>query len=325
MHWEEDRKPRNKRRWISAILVTLVVFIAPTATHHLDAVASVEGEIVSPDLSTLQSYLQVSPEASRPFVYANSIILMDAQNGDLLYHKNADQVVPVASTTKMITAITARRLFKLDEVVTVSRFAANINGSTVNLIEGEKITVHSLLKALLTQSGNDSAFALADHYSKTHGGDYKVFVEQMNKTVTDIGLPETIYGDPAGLDDEIGRSTARSLAHTARILLSDEVLSSIVRTSSETIYSTDGAFSHELKNSNRLIQTDTSYYFPEAIGLKTGFTHDAGHCLVAAADLEQGRVIGVVLNTAEYSITASAFEMKKLFTWAKENIVRNSY
>jgi len=322
------KKIKSKRRLLTVLLIIAILLIAPATTAYKSGVVASDQAVQTEtpvEISEIRSYLEAIPNAPIPYVFAKSILLMDGQNGDILYSENSDEEVPVASTTKMTTALTVRKLMDVDETVTVSRFAANIGGSEVNLQVGEKITVKSLLKALLIQSGNDAAFALADHYSSKYGKDYKLFVEEMNKFVKEKGIESTTYGDPAGLDDETGRSTARSLAHTARLLLQDPLLTEIVNIPKTTISSIDNNFSHELVSSNRLIRSDSPYYFPKALGIKTGFTHDAGHCLVAAADLKVGRIIGVVLNTNEYTTTASAAEMEKLFQWADKYLVSRNY
>jgi D-alanyl-D-alanine carboxypeptidase len=202
--------------------------------------------------------------------------------------------------------------------------AANINGSDIQLKLGEKITVHELLRGLMIQSGNDAAFALADHYSPGDN-EYKAFVAKMNEYVAVVGLKNTVFGDPAGLDDETGRSTAADLAHIARLVLQDPVLGDIIATAKTTIQSVDGAVTHELTNSNRLLLGDSPYYLPGAIGVKTGFTPEAGHCLVSAYQSAHGLLIGVVLNTAEYTITASASESRKLYTWADRYVEARQY
>jgi serine-type D-Ala-D-Ala carboxypeptidase (penicillin-binding protein 5/6) len=318
--------PKRKKRLPLVLIILISLFLVPAATNNIEATTDTTTlPDISVQLSDTTSYLSVKDDARRPLVYAKSVLLMNAETGEELWSDNADEVVAVASTTKMTTALTARKLLKLDEVVTVTRSSVLVAGSKIQLAVGERITVENLLKGLLIQSGNDTAFALAEHYGQKHGGDYKLFVSEMNKFSEQNNLTLSKYNDPAGLDDEVGRSTARTLAHTARLLLRDPVLSEIVRTPTETIYSVDNKYSHELKNSNRLLLADTPYYMPGAIGIKTGFTHGAGHCLVAGYKTSVGTVIGVVLNTNEYTITASAAEMKKLFQWAENNVLEKSY
>lgn len=317
---------RRKKRIPLLVIILMSIFLVPAATKNIEATSSSESQpLISEELSTVSDYLTIKKGVRKPLIYAKSVVLINDQNGEILWSDNADDLVPVASTTKMTTALTAMKLLDPSEVVTVPKSATLVAGSKILLETNEKITVKNLLKGLLIQSGNDTAFAIADHYGKKVGGDYKSFVAEMNKFSKENNLNASIYNDPAGLDDEVGRSTARTLAHTARLLLNDPLLASIVATPTETISSVDGSLTHELKNSNRLVLGDSPYYLPGTVGVKTGFTHGAGHCLVSAYDTPVGRVIGVVLNTNEYTITASAAEMRKLFIWADANVIKESY
>lgn len=321
-------QPRSKNRPKLSKLLVFVFVLSLFFLRHSSAVqsASAFNVITAPpeDLTATSSYLVRKEGSPLPPVYSNSYILIDATNGDVLVGKNKTRIVPVASTTKMVTALVAREVFDLNEVVEIKQLAASINGSEIKLIYGEKITVRDLLKGLLIQSGNDTAFALAEHYSKVPGN-YELFVEKMNSYVREQGLVDTVFSDPAGLDDEIGRSTAWDLANIARLLLVDEVLAKIVKIPKTTVASIDGRFTHELENSNRLILSDSSYYLPGVIGIKTGFTPDAGHCLVSAYNFNGQTIIGVVLKTNEYSITASAYESRKLYNWANRYIEAMAY
>lgn len=277
-----------------------------------------------PLLGQVGTYLAITKNAPKPPVFAKSFVLLDPNTSEVIVSQNPELLVPIASTTKMVTALVARELFDLDETVTVSKLAANINGSDIQLVLNEKISMHQLLRGLMIQSGNDAAFAIADHYSPADN-EYIDFVNKMNEFAQKVGLKNTVFGDPAGLDDETGRSTAWDLAQIARLVLADPILKEIVSTARATITSTDGSISHELTNSNRLLLGDSPYYLPGATGVKTGFTPLAGHCLVSAYQSAQGPLIAVVLNTAEYSITASAAESRKLYTWADRYLERRQY
>jgi D-alanyl-D-alanine carboxypeptidase len=270
------------------------------------------------------TYLSVADSAPKPLVYAKNYILIDAQNGDTLIGQNPDAPIPIASTTKMTTALTAVSLLDLDKVVTISKRPPTVQGSKIDLRSGEKITIGSLLKGLLISSGNDTAFALAEAYSGKEG-EYQPFIDQMNSFVRSHGLTKSKFYDPAGLDDEQGRSTARELAHIARLVLANDTLKAIVSTPQTSVTSVDGAIIHDLKNTNRLIQADTPYFLPNALGVKTGFTLDAGHCLVSAYQLNGHLLIGVVMNTVEFTNSASAKEMYKLFLWAEKYVTAKQY
>ncbi|MBI4947959.1 D-alanyl-D-alanine carboxypeptidase, partial [Candidatus Berkelbacteria bacterium] len=151
------------------------------------------------------------------------------------------------------------------------------------------------------------------------------FVAEMNSYATKLGVKNTIYGDPAGLNDDVGRSTAFDLSIIARRLLQDEFLSEVVSTAKTTIFSVDKTVKHDLVNSNRLLQKETPYYLKNTLGIKTGYTLKAGYCLVAAYQFGDRELVGVILNTTEISTSASAKEMRKLFTWAEQNLEAVNY
>lgn len=313
------RSGRGKRLIITLTL-GLLLLVSPALTAPSTQAADPD-QALAPAVHQFLDGLTAAPiivDKVSPRVFAKSYLLLDADTATVLANKNGYLPLPIASTTKMMTALVVRDLYELDEVVTIPAEIRQVPGSDIDLLVGEKITVHNLLRGLLVQSGNDAAFALAYHL--TQNGDYLPFVNKMNEKAIKNNLKLTHYNDPAGLDDEIGRSTAFELATVARLVLRDPVLAKIVTIASTTITSVDGQLQHELKNSNRLIIPEESLYMSQVLGVKTGFTPVAGHCLVAAFQMDGRTLIGVVLNTDEYTITASAKEMKKLFSWAQTNL-----
>lgn len=321
-------KPKRNYRLVIILFVAASLLFARqfNGTNQEVTVSSAQTSVQSTGLPlTLEGeYLSASPNAPKPPVYAKNYALMDASNGDLLVAERADDLIPVASTTKMVTALVVVEKLDLKKIVTISKRPPNIQGSKINLLTGEKISIENLLKALLINSGNDAAFALAEAYSGKEG-DYESFAAEMNALVRSHGLTQSTFFDPAGLDDERGRSTVRELAHIARLVLQNDLLRAIITTPQATIASADGQITHELKNTNRLIQSDTPYYLANALGVKTGFTHDAGHSLVSAYKFNDRTLIGVVMNTIEYTNTASAAESKKLYLWAEKYLLLQKY
>ena len=267
----------------------------------------------SREVLSAQQYPEPAPFPVRrpgtldPAIRAKYVILLDADSFYPLYRKEAYQEVPVASTTKMMTALVVLDRYRPDEEVTVSRQATQQIGSTTGLLPGERITVDSLLRALLIQSGNDAAYALAEH-----GGSVEQFVSWMNDKAKEVGMHASSFKDPAGLDDG-GRSTAFELAVLGSLLMRQPKVREITATSEMTITSVDGKQTHLLKNSNRLVTPEL--YFPGATGIKTGFTPAAGHTLVAAAEREGRLLIGVILFTYEDTKDASARESARLLNW----------
>lgn len=252
---------------------------------------------------------------SNPQILAKSVYLIDVDSFLPMYAKNETERLPIASTTKIATAIVVLENYRdrLNDVVTITPAMINVEETTIKLRAGEKITVENLLNGLLINSGNDAAFALSQYFGGT-----KSFVAQMNNKVAQIGLTDTQYFDPAGLNDE-GHSTARDLAILGAYALRNPKFAEIVRGSDKIITSIDGRVQHDLKMSNRLLQPDDASYFPSAIGIKTGFTYAAGHVLVSAATQNNHTILAVVLNTNEETIYASAKESKKLLEWGFAN------
>lgn len=249
---------------------------------------------------------------SQPDISVKAAILVDTDSSYPLYEENELEKVPIASVTKIMTAVVVLENYSLDEEVTISSDAVSTIGSSIHLKKDEVITVESLLRGLLIQSGNDAAMALAEKMG------FDKFVKKMNEKAKILGMVNTHYKDPAGLNDE-GRSTAKDLATLASFALRNKVIQDIVSTEQVTIFSTDGQISHELKNSNRLVHKDHPLYLAEAYGLKTGFTPEAGHCLVSSAHRDGHSIVSVVLNTDENTVEASAKESRKLLVWGLEN------
>lgn len=257
-----------------------------------------------PDLSLPPNRIQ----QSNPNIQAKSAYLLDVDSAYPLFAKNENEQVPIASTTKLMTAVIARKAYQLTDIATTSERAATIDGSKIQLRSGETMDVKSLLTGLLIQSGNDAAMTLAEHMG------LEAFVTAMNDEAAFLGMTNTVFKDPAGLDDQ-GRSTAHDLAILAAYVIRDDVIRSIVQTTQATVNSSDGSRIHALESSNRLIKSDHPLYVPEATGLKTGFTPDAGHCLVSSAVKNGHAIVSVILHTNSTSNEASASESRKLLNW----------
>ncbi len=306
------------------ILITLVFFVVivgnmiTKASSTREADASSLPATVALQPSSIEKF-KALPEPSpslppkpttKPAIYAKSFIVIDGKTKYPLAAKDADTPVPIASTTKIMTALVALDTLELDEVGTVPREAAQIEGSEIHLLTGEKMTVENLLYATLVSSANDAANALA----RMHGTSEE-FIAKMNAKAETLGLRNTHYYSVEGLDDR-GHSTPRDLALLTSYALENPLFRKIVSTPQYTITSADGRYQHPLVSSDRLIRPEEALYYPAAIGVKTGFTYEAGHCLVAAADYGSSRHIAVVLNTTESTNDASAREARKLLVWA---------
>lgn len=208
-------------------------------------------------------------------------IAMELTSGTVFHEKNADRRLPMASTTKIMTALIISEDCDLSEVITVPDQAVGVEGSSIYLKHGEELSVKDLLYGLMLRSGNDAACALAIH----HSGSVDKFVEEMNGRAAEIGATDTHFCNPSGLPDPDHYTTARDLCNIARCAMSNEVFSNVVSTK---FY--EGDF-RRFVNKNKLLST-----LDGANGVKTGYTERAGRCLVSSAKRENMDVVCVVLN-----------------------------
>ncbi|MBQ8213132.1 MAG: D-alanyl-D-alanine carboxypeptidase [Clostridia bacterium] len=226
-------------------------------------------------------------EPTTPFVSAESAVLIEAQSGNVIYSKNADQRLPMASTTKIITALTALSQAHPDTVITANADAVGVEGSSIYLVEGEALTLEQLLYALLLESANDAAVAIAIGVS----GSVEAFAEQMNLLADVLGLQDTHFVNPHGLDHEDHYTTASELAKLTRYALQNELIREIVGTRKTTIPHPGEVGTRLLVNHNKLLRL-----YEDCIGVKTGFTKRSGRCLVSAAERDGVTLIAVTLN-----------------------------
>ncbi|PIP51309.1 hypothetical protein COY43_00400 [Candidatus Berkelbacteria bacterium CG_4_10_14_0_8_um_filter_35_9_33_8] len=252
------------------------------------------------------------PGTPKPIINAKNYVLVDQKSAEIIVAKDEHISVPIASITKLMTAILTMENGKLDAITTVSKNAIYTNGSTIGLAINEKISINDLLNALLINSANDSAIVLAEYIS----GSEEKFVELMNSKANDLRMSNTRFLDPAGLNDE-GRSSANDIAILLSYALRFDNIKSIIKTPEKDIVSISG-LTHHLVNSNRLVKEEM--FFSGIIGGKTGFTPTAGHNLVSAAERDGHILIAVIINTYSSSITASAEECKSLLEWGFNNL-----
>ena len=216
---------------------------------------------------------------------AHSAVLYQPELNVFLYEKNSQERLPMASTTKIMTALVAIEACKMDELVAIDDRAIGIEGSSAYLRIGDVLTVEELLYALLLQSANDAAAAIAYHVS----GEVDDFSALMNEKAKMLGLTDTNFTNPHGLDDDEHYTTARDLAIIAAEALSNEDIRSIVSTKKRCFITEDRTRIYI--NHNKLLSM-----YDGCIGIKTGFTKRSGRCLVAAAERDGLRFISVTLN-----------------------------
>lgn len=240
----------------------------------------------SPSAGSESSAAPVAPRPA-PEVAAESAVVFDPQSGQVLYEKDADRPRPIASTTKILTAIVVLEKARLDDVVTVSEHASRTEGSRVYLDVGERQTVRDLLYALLLESANDAAVALAEHVA----GSEEAFAALMNQKARAIGARRSNFRNPHGLPAAGHYSTARDLALITAYAMKNRVFAAMVATKEYRIPWPAKDDWRVLHNHNRLLYGDKMFN-----GVKTGFTAEAGSCLVASAVRDGHTMIAVLLK-----------------------------
>lgn len=239
-----------------------------------------------------QNTQQSAPQNGPPSVSAQSAIVMDASSGRILFEKNAFQKRPMASTTKIMTAIVALENGNLNDIITVSPKAARIEGSSIWLAENETLTLEDALYGLLMKSGNDAATAIAEHIG---GGSVDNFAAMMNAKAKEIGAVNTSFKNPHGLDANGHYTTAYDLALIARYGLTNiPKFAEIVKTKETKIPWQGHDWDRYLKNSNKLL-----WAYPGTDGVKTGFTKKAGRCLVSSTTKNGWQLVAVTLNDGD--------------------------
>jgi len=228
-------------------------------------------------------------------VVGKAAVLMEMQTGKILWEKNKEAPRPPASTAKILTALVTLDRVPLKEIVTVSITAIANKSSAVALKNGERLAVQDLLYALLLQSSNDAALALASHV----GGSTPKFVQIMNQKARSLGALHSKFFNPTGLPHRGQVTTASDLALITKAALANPEFRRIVATKSYPWKSStwEGA----LDNSNELLKS-----YDGAIGVKTGNTREAGYCLVAAAQRGDETLIAVVLGSQEKAVWRDA-------------------
>ena len=220
-------------------------------------------------------------------VNAEAAVVMDADSGRLLYAQNPDKRLANASTTKIMTALLTLEQPDQDRYFTVDSDAIQVEGTTMGLQPGDSVTLHQLAAGMLLPSGNDAANAAAVEIA----GSEEAFVRLMNQRAAELGLENTQYRNPSGLDAEGHYSSARDLATLAAHALENEDFADIVSKQEIRMAFGNPPYNRSLYTTNKLLER-----YPYAIGVKTGYTDDAGLCLVTAVEKDGTRLIIVTLN-----------------------------
>ena len=291
------------------ILILLFLMFIPNCLVFAESDNSVENE--------------VNLEINSPVA-----LLIESETGTILYEKKAFDKMYPASTTKIMTAILALENCDLNDIATVSRDAVMsvpVDYTNANLQVGEELTIKDLLYAFLIPSANDCGYVLAEHIA----GSTEKFAEMMNLKATELGCKNTNLTNPSGIHDDNHYSTAYDLALIGRYAMKNETFREIVSTSSYNLPATNKYDSTDRRfvSTNFLIrESQTKYYYEYATGVKTGFTDEAGDCVVASAKKDGIEYIVVILD-AGYNkdwLKEKFLDSVTLFNYAFENYTTKS-
>lgn len=243
-------------------------------------------------LTAAAAALGISAEASAApeNISAVSAIVIEADTGTALWEKNADERRAMASTTKIMTALLTIEAGDLDREFTVDPLAILVEGTSMGLREGDRVSRRDLLYGILLPSGNDAANAAAVSVS----GSISAFVKLMNSRAEELGLSDTHFVTPSGLDADGHYTTARDLARLTAFAMRNEVFREVVACRSAEVEFGNPPYKRTLYNSNKMLRR-----YEGAIGVKTGFTDNARRCLVSAAQRDGVTLIAVTLNAGD--------------------------
>lgn len=247
--------------------------------------------------------------SAKPQLNSQHFILLDATTNTVLLSQNPDSRIYPASTTKLVTALTALNIYPLDEILTIKEEYKE--GKVMELKLDEKITIKSLVTALLVYSANDSAFTLANHHQSGVTG----FIEQMNLIASKYGLKNTHFTNFDGIHNENHYSTAYDLSQIARLAIKNPVVVETVKQKNITVEDVDNTIKHELTSTNELLGV-----IPEIEGLKTGWTPEAAGSFIGLINLNGHYLISVVAQSEDRFT-----DTKNLIDWAKNNVYWQAY
>ena len=220
-------------------------------------------------------------------VSAECAVLISQQTGEVIFQKNAYEHHSMASTTKIMTSLLAAQSGKLHDEITVSKEMIQVEGTSMGLLPGDSVSLYELIYGMLLPSGNDAANVTAYYL----GGNVENFAKKMNAKAKEIGMDNTNFVTPSGLDDKNHYSTAYDMALLGRYAVNDPVFRPVCSSKKVTLSYGNPPYKRTLYNHNRLLE---SYKY--AFGIKTGFTKKSGRCLVSYAEKDGTGLVAVTLN-----------------------------
>lgn len=278
---------------IGILAVTFIPKIINQTTSMVSAQSFSGSEVQIPSnnaaVAGIQNYKYppLSKNIPPPPLSAKAVLVKDLDTGEILYQKNNHSRIPIASTTKIMTALVASEYFAQNAPLTV-RQGGNISGSRVGLVNGESLSFRSLLYGMLLNSGNDAAFAIAENYP----GGVANFVANMNKKAEALGATNTHFDNPAGFDSPNHFSSASDLALITEEALKSEILARIFSTKDTEVTSLDKTKKYKLHNLNKLLSSVSG-----VLGVKTGYTDLAKENLVGLVERDGHKILTVVLGS----------------------------
>ena len=266
---------------LKKFLVIVVLILSISGVSYADEI-----ELENFPIDELWTEIENSnTKTDEPSLNSRAAIVFDRTSKTVIWGKSIDEKRAMASTTKIMTAILVLEYGNLSEQIEVCKKAANIGGSRLGLHEKDKVTLKDLLYGLMLRSGNDAAVQIAIHL----GGSIEGFAEMMNAKAKELGLKNTSFVTPHGLDDQNHYTTAYELAVLTDYALNIKEFAQIVNTKTATIYINGN--STTINNTNELLG-----YLNGVDGVKTGFTNNAGRCLVTSTTRNNWQIISVVLG-----------------------------
>lgn len=300
------------------ILVLLLVMV-----NNFFVYADDENELLNEPIIEENDKKEIEAAASsntKPTINSRRYAIYDRLSGRCIYGKDENKQTAMASTTKIMTAIIVVENCKLEDIVTITAKAAGTGGATLGINKDDKITVNDLLYGLMLRSGNDAAVALAIHTA----GSVEEFANMMNQKAKQLNLKNTHFVMPHGLDNEEHYTTAYELAKITDYALKNKTIAKIVATKSTTIYINE--MPRQINNTNELLGNVEGVY-----GVKTGFTNNAGRCLVTSVKRGDMDLIVVVLGAdtrkdrAKDSMKLIEYAFKKYRVINVEEIINKEF
>jgi D-alanyl-D-alanine carboxypeptidase (penicillin-binding protein 5/6) len=282
---------KQPERLVSFFLISFLFFFLPGQNFYQTEKLKVKEPLaraVEIEVPSPAPYPTKVKNIPPPEITAISALVLDFPSKVIMFEKNPSLRLSPASVTKIMTALIALEIFDLNEILTVKR--PYPEGTQMGLVDGEKIAVESLLYGLLLNSGNDAAFALAEGHEKG----IEQFIADMNKKAIQLGLNDTNFVNPTGADEEDHFSTVWDLAHLSAYALGNPIFAKIVGTDRVNVANADGTHWYALENINILLDRLLGVK-----GVKTGWTEEAGGCLVTYIEREEQEIITVVLKSKD--------------------------